>query len=139
MESHPTYLPLKGAVQRYPRTASAIFQTYNDLVLVQQWSDLELVDLPTCERCGFQGRRPENVSQKSDPCLSETDGLVSFSRRSTLTSVVPCSLTESLSMSWLRSAFSGFEPHEELFLAISAEDSSIVYYKLSMGITKPPL
>ncbi|KAH8994315.1 tRNA intron endonuclease, partial [Lactarius hatsudake] len=118
IDKRSKYLPLKGAVQRYPRTASAIFQTYNDLLLVQQWSDLELVDLPTCERCGFQGRRPEN---------------------NTLTSVVPCSLAESLSMSWLQSAFGGFEPHEELFLAISAEDSSIVYYKLSMGITKPPL
>ncbi|KAI9465015.1 tRNA intron endonuclease [Lactarius psammicola] len=118
MESHPTYLPLKGAVQRYPHAASAIFQTYNDLLLVQRWSELELVDLPTCERCGFQGHRPEN---------------------NTLTYVVPCSLAESLSMSWLKSAFSEFEHPGELFLAINAEDSSIVYYKLSVGITKPPL
>lgn len=28
---------------------------------VQQWSDLEVVDLPKCERCAFRGRRPENV------------------------------------------------------------------------------
>jgi hypothetical protein len=32
--------------------------------IVQQWAELELVDLPTCERCGFQGRRPESVSEK---------------------------------------------------------------------------
>ena len=37
---------------------------------VQQWAELELVDLPSCERCGFQGRRPENVSESlSDPFL----------------------------------------------------------------------
>jgi hypothetical protein len=28
---------------------------------VQQWADLEVVDLPKCERCAFRGRRPENV------------------------------------------------------------------------------
>ena len=42
-------------------------------------------------------------------------------------------------VSRLKSAFSGFKNPGELFLAINAEDSSIVYYKLSMGITKPPL
>ncbi|KAN0124675.1 tRNA intron endonuclease [Lactarius tabidus] len=119
MESHPTYSTLKGTIQRYPSAASAIFQTYNDLLLVQQWAELELVDLPTCERCGFQGRRPEN--------------------KNALAYVVPCSLAESLSMGWLKSAFSGFKNPGELFLAINAEDSSIVYYKLSTGITKPPL
>ncbi|KAH9051478.1 hypothetical protein EDB87DRAFT_1571636, partial [Lactarius vividus] len=108
LDKQSKYLPLKGAVQRYPwtRTASAIFQTYNDLLLVQQWSDLELVDLPMCERY---------------LCAS----------------VVPCSLVESLDE--FQSAFSGFEPCGELFLVISAEDSSIVYYKLPMGITKSPL
>ncbi|KAF8272823.1 tRNA intron endonuclease [Lactarius quietus] len=119
MESHPTYPALNGDIQKYPHAASAVFQTYNDLLLVQQWTELELVDLPTCERCGFQGHRPEN--------------------KNSLAYVVPCSLAESLSMSWLKSAFSGFGHVGELFLAINAEDSSIVYYKLSMGITKPPL
>lgn len=28
---------------------------------MQQWNDLEVVDLPKCGRCAFRGRRPENV------------------------------------------------------------------------------
>ena len=27
----------------------------------QQWSEPEVVDLPLCGRCGFRGRRPENM------------------------------------------------------------------------------
>jgi len=55
------------------------------------------------------------------------------------TCVVPCLLAETISMSWLKSAFSELGHPGEVFLAISAEDSSIVYYKLSMGINKPPI
>jgi hypothetical protein len=33
------------------------------LLVVQQWDELEIADLPTCGRCGFKGRRPaESVS-----------------------------------------------------------------------------
>jgi len=39
----------------------------------------------------------------------------------------------------LKSAFSELDDPGEVFLAICAEDSSIVYYKLSMGIHKPPV
>ncbi len=39
----------------------------------------------------------------------------------------------------LKSAFSELDNPGELFLAICAEDSSIVYYKLSAGINKPPV
>ncbi|KAI0295679.1 tRNA intron endonuclease, partial [Multifurca ochricompacta] len=115
----PKYATLSISIKRYPRAASAIFQTYNDLLLAQQWSEIEIVDLPTCGRCGFRGRRPENPN--------------------TRTCVVPCSLAETISMTWLKSAFGEFEQPEEVFLAINAEDSSIVYYKLSTGITKPPV
>jgi len=85
----------------------------------QQWRDLEVVDLPKCGRCAFRGRRPEN--QNIGTC------------------VVPCSLVETISMSWFKSAFSELELDNpgEVFLAICAEDSSIVYYKLSAGINKP--
>jgi hypothetical protein len=34
----------------------------------QQWSEIEVVDLPKCGRCGFRGRRHENVSI-SENCL----------------------------------------------------------------------
>ncbi|KAI0000280.1 tRNA-splicing endonuclease subunit Sen15 [Russula vinacea] len=84
-----------------------------------QWSELEVVDLPECGRCGFRGGRPEN--QNSRTC------------------VVPCSLAETISMNWLESAFGELDNPGEIFLAICAEDSSIVYYKLSAGINKPPV
>ncbi|KAH9959802.1 tRNA intron endonuclease [Russula dissimulans] len=118
-ESHPTYTLLSAVIKRYPHVASAVFQTYNDLLLAQQWNELEVVDLPKCGRCGFRGRRPENTD--------------------TRTSVVPCLLVETLSMNWLKSAFSELDNPGEVFLAICAEDSSIVYYKLSKGINKPPI
>jgi tRNA-splicing endonuclease subunit Sen15 len=83
---HVKYTLLSAVITRYPHTASAIFQTYNDLLFgglstsdqsgpvniwhctAQQWSELEIVDLPRCGRCGFRGSRPENVSfsQKKD-------------------------------------------------------------------------
>ncbi|KAN0118654.1 hypothetical protein V8E52_005077 [Russula decolorans] len=53
------------------------------------------------------------------------------------TCVVPCSLVETISMSWLKSAFSELDNPGEVLLAICAEDSSTVYYKLSAGINKP--
>ncbi|KAI0781079.1 tRNA intron endonuclease [Trametes elegans] len=118
MEKHPSYEVLSSYLPIYPKAAGALFQTYNDLKYAQQWSDLELVELPGCARCGLKGRRPQ------------TDEVLS---------IVPCSLSESLSTDWIRTTFRelGAPPH--VYLAINTEDSSIVYYKISPGIVKPPL
>jgi tRNA-splicing endonuclease subunit Sen15, fungi type len=35
-------------------------------------------------------------------------------------------------------AFSGLQNPAEIYLAITSDDSSIVYYKISSGIVKPP-
>ncbi len=81
---HVKYTLLSAVITRYPDVASAAFQTYNDLLFggfttfrsridlvgpanpwsctAQQWSEIEVVDLPKCGRCGFRGRRHENVS-----------------------------------------------------------------------------
>jgi len=118
MDQHPSHAVLSPFVSKYPRAASGVFQAYNDLLYAQQWKDLEVVDLPKCSRCGFRGRKPE------------TDVILS---------VVPCSLSESFSLSWIYSAFEEFGSPEEVYIAITAEDSSIVYYKISQGIVKPPL
>ena len=75
------YTVLSVAIKQYPHVASAIFQTYNDLLLggvtlsgtavhpvdlysyaAQRWCELEVVDLPKCGRCAFRGNRPENVN-----------------------------------------------------------------------------
>ena len=39
----------------------------------------------------------------------------------------------------LKSAFSELDNPGDVFLAMCSEDSSIVYYKLSEGINKPPV
>ncbi|KAI0308722.1 hypothetical protein OF83DRAFT_1073101, partial [Amylostereum chailletii] len=53
--------------------------------------------------------------------------------------VVPCSLAEMLSMAWYVYAFEGLGHPTEVYLAIAADDSSVVYYKLTAGIAKPPI
>lgn len=42
-------------------------------------------------------------------------------------------------MSLIECAFEGMGDVQELYMAITAEDSSIVYYKLSKGLVKPHL
>ncbi|EMD31440.1 tRNA-splicing endonuclease subunit Sen15 [Gelatoporia subvermispora B] len=118
MEKHPSYPALAEVLPKYPQAAGALFQTYNDLKLAQQWSDLEVLDLPSCSRGALRGKRPQ-----MDDTLY----------------VIPCSLPEAISTGWLYEAFKelGSPPH--VYLAINAEDSSIVYYKISPGIVKPPV
>jgi tRNA-splicing endonuclease subunit Sen15 len=120
MDRHPSYALLKPHLSAHPRTAGALFQTYNDITLAQRWTDVRVLDLPgAAGRAGLVGRRPD----------AETDAYV-----------VPCALAETLSPAWIRAVFDALPPGvEAFFLAIVAEDSSVVYYKLSKGIAKPPL
>ncbi|KAJ3553491.1 hypothetical protein NM688_g3579 [Phlebia brevispora] len=118
MEDHPSYPKLSELISKYPRTAGSLFQTYNDLALAQQWEDLEVLDLPSCSRGSFRGRRPKTND---------------------LLYVVPCSLSESLSISWFHQAFEDLGKPPHVYLAINSDDSNIVYYKLSPGIVKPPI
>jgi len=127
MESHPSYPILKPYIMAYPKSAGAAFQTYNDIVYAQGWKDVKLVELRRCRRVGFTGKRVE-------------DGTVI----DTQLHVVPCSLAETLSMSWIQDAFADMSnpdsnPPPSIYLAITDTDSSIVYYKISSGIVKPPV
>ncbi|KZT73864.1 hypothetical protein DAEQUDRAFT_702864 [Daedalea quercina L-15889] len=118
MDQHPSYSELAAFLPNYPRAAGALFQTFNDLKLAQQWTDLEVVDLASCSRGALRGRRP---------------------RTEEVLCVIPCSLSESLSLAWLQDAFHELESPSQIYLAINTEDSSIVYYKISPGIVKPPV
>jgi len=118
MENHPSYPALSPILPKYPKAAGALFQTYNDIIFAQQWSDVEVLDLASCSRGAVRGCRPQTEEKMC---------------------VVPCSLAESLSTSWLHDAFKGLENPKEIFLAITSEDASIVYYKISNGIVKPPV
>lgn len=118
MNAHPSHQELSALLPKYPKAAGALFQTYNDLKFAQQWTDLEIIDLSSCSRGALRGRRPK---METSLC------------------VIPCSLAESLSISWLQGAFRELGEPSEVYLAVNAEDSSIVYYKISPGIIKPPV
>jgi len=102
----------------YPLAKGCMLQAYRDLQLAQKWHDLSAFDLPTIKRLAFQGKR------------ATMDSTVV---------VIPCSLTESLSFEWLSSAFECLGPVESFYLAISDNESTIVYYKISKGFLKPQL
>nr|GAT50809.1 predicted protein [Mycena chlorophos] len=118
MQNHKSYTVLAPILQKYPRAAGSLFQTYNDIVYAQQWSDVDLVQLDSISRAAISGKRPN------------TDATVY---------VVPCSLAETLSFDWLQQAFAQLQDPQEIFLAITSDDASLVYYKLSRGMVKPQL
>ncbi|KAF9466225.1 tRNA intron endonuclease [Collybia nuda] len=118
METHPSYPKLSTIISKYPHGAGCLFQTYNDILFAQQWSDVEVVDLEGCSRGAITGRKPQ-----SEITLH----------------VVPCTLSETISFAWLTNAFKLLSNPPEIYLAITSEDASIVYYKISAGIVKPPV
>ncbi|KAJ3797560.1 tRNA intron endonuclease [Lentinula aff. detonsa] len=112
LEIHPSYPALASLVEKYPAHRGSLFQTYNDILLAQQWRDVQVIDLGDCRRGALRGKRPKTAT---DP--------------ESLLHVIPCSLAESISIAWYR----------QLYLAVVSDDSSIVYYKLSPGIVKPSI
>jgi len=118
MEKHPSYSVVSHLLEKYPSVGGALFQTYNDLSLGQGWKDVQVLDFQTCSRPALRGIRPG------------TDATVY---------VLPCWLSEKLTMSLIHDAFEDIGDVSELYVAITAEDSSIVYYKLSKGLVKPQL
>jgi tRNA-splicing endonuclease subunit Sen15 len=127
MDAHPSFAVLAPLLKRYPRTAGSLFQTYNDLALAQAWTDVTLLDLPACGRGALRGTRPLTSASAG----ADADATTHF--------VVPCALSEQLSADWIRAAFRELRNPEAVYLAITSEDSSLVYYKLTRGIAKPPL
>ncbi|KAJ6499561.1 tRNA intron endonuclease [Mycena vitilis] len=116
MQAHPSYQALSHVLPKYPRAAGSLFQAYNDILLVQRWTDVEVVDLEGVSRAAITGKKP-----KTDATMY----------------VVPCSLAETLSFGWLTTAFTLLSDPPEIYLAITSDDASIVYYKISNGIVKP--
>ncbi|KAF8527424.1 tRNA intron endonuclease, partial [Hysterangium stoloniferum] len=110
------YFKISSLTKKYPHLSGALFQTFNDLLLAQRWYDLEIRETLTAKHVIIEGKRPETH-------LTHI--------------VVPCHLSDSLSMKWLTSIFEDLNDVPELYLAIISEDSSIVYYRISSGIVKP--
>ncbi|KIJ96850.1 hypothetical protein K443DRAFT_134021 [Laccaria amethystina LaAM-08-1] len=120
MEFHPSDPILANLLEKYPHAAPSLFQAYNDIVYAQQWQNVQVVDLDRCERGAIQGKK------------KDTD---------TVLHVVPCSLSETVSFAYsirLQPAFAQLNT-KEICLGITSEDASIVYYKISQGIVKPPV
>ncbi|KAJ7810290.1 hypothetical protein B0H14DRAFT_2379226, partial [Mycena olivaceomarginata] len=113
---------LAHVLPTYPRAAGSVFQAYNDILLVQQWTDVEIVDLEGISRAAISGKKPKTVRS----CVSML-GLsclffgIFMTRISTLFPAL-----------WPRRS-----PSDGIFLAITSDNASIVYYKLSRGIVKP--
>ncbi|KAJ3775663.1 tRNA intron endonuclease [Lentinula raphanica] len=122
LELHPSYPALASIAERYPDHRGTLFQTYNDLLLAQQWRDVRVIDLADCGRGALQGKRPKTATDAE-----------------ALLHVVPCSLAESISLDWIQNAFKSLDYPSSLYLAVVSDDSSIVYYKLSSGIVKPSI
>ncbi|KAF8802558.1 hypothetical protein BYT27DRAFT_7196475 [Phlegmacium glaucopus] len=133
MEGHPSYPILSNLLAKYPQSASSLFQAYNDIVYGQQWTEVEVLDLESCTRATISGKK------------KNTDKILY---------IVPCSLSETLSFSWLQNVFAELFPSPNptssssenidpapsfIYIAITSQDASIVYYKLSQGIVKPPV
>ncbi|KNZ78869.1 hypothetical protein J132_09553, partial [Termitomyces sp. J132] len=112
------YKTLAPIFSKYPRAAGSLFQAYNDIVFAQQWTNVEMIELPACKRAAIKGRKPNTNKDLH---------------------VVPCTLSETISFGWLQDAFAILGNPAEVYLAITSEDASIVYYKLSQGIVKPPI
>jgi len=117
MESHPSYSTLAPFIAKYPQVGGCLFLTYNDLVYAQSWKGVEVLELPQSQRVALKGIRPETNASHI---------------------IVPCSLSESLSMTWVTNVFKELNDTPDLYLGILSEDSSVVYYRLSSGIVKPP-
>ncbi|KAL4261583.1 SEN15 family protein [Pleurotus pulmonarius] len=109
---------------KYPRTMGTLFLAYNDLVYSQRWTDVEILDLKSCSRAAIRGCRRLNANNTHNTQIAN---------------VVPCTLSELISLEWLGNAFISLGDPPEVYLAITSDDSSIVYYKISRGIVKPPL
>ncbi|KLO05261.1 hypothetical protein SCHPADRAFT_731532 [Schizopora paradoxa] len=118
MENHVSFPALASLAKTYPQAASSLFATYNDLLYAQRWEDLTVIDLPERKRGALRGCRPNS--------------------KDTLF-VLPCSMSETVSTSWLSNALKALDEPGGIYLAISTEDSSIVYYRISRGFAKPPL
>jgi len=116
MESHASYPALAEMCRLYPRHAQSLFQVYNDILYAQQWREVAVENLPLLSRAIIKGKK---TGQRI---------------------VIPCSLADQLSIDWFNTVFSSQTPvPDQIWVGIVADDSSLVYYKLSKGMVKPPM
>ncbi|KIM27981.1 hypothetical protein M408DRAFT_146733 [Serendipita vermifera MAFF 305830] len=141
-----SHISVATLANKYPSNAGDLTQVYNDLHLAQRWRNVIAIDLDAAKRPALMGVKPDNEEHGVDVG----------------TIVVPCSLSDHLSLNWIKDIFRAIEllkvestsatdsqneqvscPSEWhrtfIYLAITSQDSSQVYYKLSDGIVKPQM
>jgi len=82
--------PIASLLAKYPRSSGSLLQIYRDLTLAQKWSDVQALELPEADRAVLRGRRPEEAHANGPPIPII---------------VVPCTLSETLSITWLSTIF----------------------------------
>jgi len=119
MEQHPSFPSLQCLLEKYPKQSQSLFQVYSDIMYAQQWVEVEAKDITEVGRAVISGKK-------------SADGISRV--------IVPCSLTETFTIDWLKQIYTHYTPPiTEFWLAIVSDDSSLVYYKMSRGIIKPPM
>ncbi|KAM0750677.1 hypothetical protein T439DRAFT_325735 [Meredithblackwellia eburnea MCA 4105] len=115
MFKSPISAPLLPWAQKYPDQAHAIARTWDDLSLVQGWSDLKVVDCEESSCVAFKGK------QKGKDFESV---------------VLPSPLSTPTNLQKLASVFEATSA-DLIYIGIVEKDSSVVYYVLKKGIVSP--
>ncbi|GAA5825868.1 hypothetical protein JCM11251_000035 [Rhodosporidiobolus azoricus] len=148
--AHPLAPKILPYCKRYPAQASALFQTFVDLSLAQQWRDLEVVELEECG-CAVLRGRPKTPKKAAHSVVLPT-GLATPTSLAELTAVLnavasrfastPLTSSSSSDVPIPTHAPTGPSKTDDadtttVYLGIVEKDSSIVYYVLRKGIVSP--
>ncbi|WFD04790.1 hypothetical protein MVES1_000114 [Malassezia vespertilionis] len=127
---HPAYPAVELLCEKYPVQRAALFQTFVDLQYAAAWCDLRAVDIPR----DIQG----------DVYTFGGKGwamLIGFAPDSTVPqSVLPMAIEQAFTTSMIADLFASLPEdvvQTHILLAMMSGDATVVYYKLSRGMTKP--
>ncbi|GAA6061418.1 hypothetical protein JCM10212_004476 [Sporobolomyces blumeae] len=139
--NHPLAPKILPHCRKFPDQAAALFQSFVDLSLAQQWRDLEVVELDQCSTVVLRGR--PKTPAKAPPAIVLPMNLHTPTSLASLDNVLKAvSSLESRQSEPPERAEGDLEvPSTEqsttIYLAIVERDSSIVYYVLRQGIVSP--
>ncbi|GAA6058255.1 hypothetical protein JCM3770_006082 [Rhodotorula araucariae] len=141
--THPLFPQVAPACKRYPHQATALFQSFVDLSLAQQWRDVEVVDLDECGCAVVRGR--PRLPKKCPPAVVLPMALTAPTSLATLSSVLTAVSARYPTSAAPSTAPDAPEPTPAaegtdgptIYLAMIEKDGSIVYYVLRQGIVSP--
>ncbi|BGO94306.1 hypothetical protein NBRC10512_002756 [Rhodotorula toruloides] len=141
--NHPLAPKVAPSCRRYPHQSAALFQTFVDLSLAQQWRDVEVLDLDECGCAVIRGLPRE--PKRSPPAVVLPMGLTVPTSLEALDKVFQAvsrrfpSPSSSSDKPASPSDSSSDQPEHPttIYLSMIEKDSSIVYYVLRQGIVSP--